>query len=709
MWAKHTRTTSASSVVPFVETRHWILSPRPMSPPALALVGCVRLRQWAGSDTRTPHPAESSTVSKEGPGQLGHVRLREMRRTSPCLKGVLEFRTVIDSIAKRSGMSVLGVRVSFRSTDWLRTEETEHVIERPREYDFGAGNVAAGEDNASEAESGEVVNDKERNEEHDNETLEKRESEPKRCTERDCDMSGEIETERVIRRRDDKELTNVELKEREKERRKRTEMLEVNNVDKLTVFERVSGRDIVNDEETVSDGARVVVSLGVPAVADALGLSLGVAVGLLEGVSLGLSEWVLGRDIVLADEAVSDGARVVVSLGVPAVADALGLSLGVAVGLLEGVSLGLSEWVLGRDIVLANEAVSDGARVVVSLGVPAVADALGLSLGVAVGLLEGVSLGLSEWVLGRDIVLANEAVSDGARVVVSLGVPAVADALGLSLGVAVGLLEGVSLGLSEWVLGRDIVLADEAVPDGARVVVSLGVPAVADALGLSLGVAVGLLEGVSLGLSEWVLGRDIVLANEAVSDGARVVVSLGVPAVADALGLSLGVAVGLLEGVSLGLSEWVLGRDIVLANEAVSDGARVVVSLGVPAVADALGLSLGVAVGLLEGVSLGLSEWVLGRDIVLADEAVSDGARVVVSLGVPAVADALGLSLGVAVGVAVGLLEGVSLGLSEWVLGRDIVLADEAVSDGARVVVSLGVPAVADALGLSLGVAGRAA
>ena len=90
------------------------------------------------------------------------------------------------------------------------------------------------------------------------------------------------------------------------------------------------------------------VSLGVSAVADALGLSLGVAVGLLEGVSLGLSEWVLGRDIVLADEAVSDGARVVVSLGVPAVADALGLSLGVVVGLLEGVSLGLSEWVLGR-------------------------------------------------------------------------------------------------------------------------------------------------------------------------------------------------------------------------------------------------------------------------------------------------------------------------------------------------------------------------
>ena len=469
----------------------------------------------------------------------------------------------------------------------------------------------------------------------------------------------------------------------------------------LGLSEWVLGRDIVLADEAVSDGARVVVSLGVPAVADALGLSLGVAVGLLEGVSLGLSEWVLGRDIVLADEAVSDGARVVVSLGVPAVADALGLSLGVAVGLLEGVSLGLSEWVLGRDIVLADEAVSDGARVVVSLGVPAVADALGLSLGVAVGLLEGVSLGLSEWVLGRDIVLADEAVSDGARVVVSLGVPAVADALGLSLGVAVGLLEGVSLGLSEWVLGRDIVLADEAVSDGARVVVSLGVPAVADALGLSLGVAVGLLEGVSLGLSEWVLGRDIVLADEAVSDGARVVVSLGVPAVADALGLSLGVAVGLLEGVSLGLSEWVLGRDIVLADEAVSDGARVVVSLGVPAVADALGLSLGVAVGLLEGVSLGLSEWVLGRDIVLADEAVSDGARVVVSLGVPAVADALGLSLG----VAVGLLEGVSLGLSEWVLGRDIVLADEAVSDGARVVVSLGVPAVADALGLSLGVA----
>ena len=85
----------------------------------------------------------------------------------------------------------------------------------------------------------------------------------------------------------------------------------------------------------------------VPAVADALGLSLGVAVGLLEGVSLGLKERVSGRDIVRADEGVSDGARVVVSLGVPAVADALGLSLGVAVGLLEGVSLGLKERVSG--------------------------------------------------------------------------------------------------------------------------------------------------------------------------------------------------------------------------------------------------------------------------------------------------------------------------------------------------------------------------
>ena len=183
-------------------------------------------------------------------------------------------------------------------------------------------------------------------------------------------------------------------------------------------------------------------------------------------------------------------------------------------------------------------------------------------------------------------------------------------------------------------------------------------------------------------------------------------VSLGVSAVADALGLSLGVAVGLLEGVSLGLSEWVLGRDIVLADEAVSDGARVVVSLGVPSSRRRTrALTRRRGRGLLEGVSLGLSEWVLGRDIVLADEAVSDGARVVVSLGVSAVADALGLSLG----VAVGLLEGVSLGLSEWVLGRDIVLADEAVSDGARVVVSLGVSAVADALGLSLGVRGRAA
>ena len=60
-------------------------------------------------------------------------------------------------------------------------------------------------------------------------------------------------------------------------------------------------------------------------------------------VSLGLSERVSGRDIVRADEAVSDGARVAVSLGVPAVADALGLSLGVAVGLLDGVSLGLKE------------------------------------------------------------------------------------------------------------------------------------------------------------------------------------------------------------------------------------------------------------------------------------------------------------------------------------------------------------------------------
>ena len=287
--------------------------------------------------------------------------------------------------------------------------------------------------------------------------------------------------------------------------------------------------------------------LGVPAVADALGLSLGVAVGLLEGVSLGLKERVSGRDIVRADEAVSDGARVAVSLGVPAVADALGLSLGVAVGLLDGVSLGLKERVSGRDIVRADETVSDGTRVAVPLGVPAVADALGLSLGVAVGLLDGVSLGLKERVSGRDIVRADEAVSDGARVAVSLGVPAVADALGLSLGVAVGLLDGVSLGLKERVSGRDIVLADETVSDGARVAVSLGVPAVADALGLSLGVAVGLLDGVSLGLKERVSGRDIVLADETVSDGARVAVSLGVPAVADALGLSLGVAVGLLD------------------------------------------------------------------------------------------------------------------------------------------------------------------
>ena len=207
--------------------------------------------------------------------------------------------------------------------------------------------------------------------------------------------------------------TNVEVKERESVRDTTTEALEANR--RLKELERVSGRDIVRADETVSDGARVAVSLGVPAVADALGLSLGVAVGLLEGVSLGLKERVSGRDIVLADETVSDGARVAVSLGVPAVADALGLSLGVAVGLLDGVSLGLKERVSGRDIVLGDEAVSDGARVGVSLGVPAVADALGLSLGVAVGLLEGVSLGLRNGVSGRDIVRADEAVSDGGK------------------------------------------------------------------------------------------------------------------------------------------------------------------------------------------------------------------------------------------------------------------------------------------------------
>ena len=55
--------------------------------------------------------------------------------------------------------------------------------------------------------------------------------------------------------------------------------------------------------------SRVAVPLGVTAVADALGLSLGVAVGLLEGVSLRLSDRVSGRDIVLADETVSDGGK----------------------------------------------------------------------------------------------------------------------------------------------------------------------------------------------------------------------------------------------------------------------------------------------------------------------------------------------------------------------------------------------------------------
>ena len=444
-------------------------------------------------------------------------------------------------------------------------------------------------------------------------------------------------------RRVERERTNVQVRDRRSDSDESRETLDVSNEDV---------REIPWCEN------------------DALRLAHGVAVGLLKGVSLGLSERVSGRDIVRADETVPDGARVVVSLGVPAVADALG----VAVGLLEGVSLGLKERVSGRDIVLADETVSDGARVAVSLGV-------------AVGLLEGVSLGLSERVSGRDIVLGDETVSDGARVVVSLGVPAVADALGLSLGIAVGLLEGVSLGLKERVSGRDIVRADETVSDGARVAVSLGVPAVANALGLSLGVAVGLLEGVSLGLSERVSGRDIVRADETVSDGARVAVSLGVPAVADALGLALGVAVGLLEGVSLGLKERVSGRDIVRADETVSDGARVAVSLGVPAVADALGLSLGVAVGLLEGVSLGLSERVSGRDIVRTDETVSDGARVVVSLGVPAVADALGLALG----VAVGLLEGVSLGLKERVSGCDMLFGDETVFDVACVMVSVDV------------------
>ena len=167
MWAKHTRTTSASSIVPFA-TRHRILSPRPMlSPPVLVvvLIGRVRLRQWAGSDTRTPQPAESSTVSREGPGQLGHVRLREMRRTSPCLKEVLEFWTVIDSIGKGRRTSVRGVGVRINSADRLRTEEytllneserwteeeEEHVNERVTERESGRGTVAAA-DNASEAE-----------------------------------------------------------------------------------------------------------------------------------------------------------------------------------------------------------------------------------------------------------------------------------------------------------------------------------------------------------------------------------------------------------------------------------------------------------------------------------------------------------------------------------------------------------------------------
>ena len=510
----------------------------------------------------------------------------------------------------------------------------------------------------------------------------------------------------------------------------------------------------------MSDGARVAVPLGVPAVADALGLSLGVAVGLLDGVSLGLKERVSGRDIVLGDETVSDGARVVVSLGVPAVADALGLSLGVAVGLLDGVSLGLKERVSGRDIVLADETVSDGTRVAVSLGVPAVADALGLSLGVAVGLLENVSLGLKERVSGRDIVLGDETVSDGARVAVPLGVPAVADALGLSLGVAVGLLDGVSLGLKERVSGRDIVRADETVSDGTRVAVSLGVTAVADALGLPLGVAVGLPENVSLGLKERVSGRDIVLADETVSDGARVAVSrrpqqspthsgshsasrsgcLMASRSGSRNGSRVATSSGQTRQCPMGQGSrscsashsgshsasqqspthsgsHSASRSGCLSRSGSRNGSRVATSSGQtrqcpmgqgsrshsasqqsPTHSGSHSASRS---GCLMNVSLGLSERVSGRDIVRADETVSDGARVAVSLGVPAVADALGLSLG----VAVGLLDGVSLGLKERVSGRDIVRADEAVSDGARVAVPLGVPAVADALGLSLGVA----
>ena len=87
-----------------------------------------------------------------------------MRRTSPCLKGVLEFWTVIVSIGTGRRTSVRGVRVS---TDWLLTEEYTLLTEREC--------------------GGELVNDEERNNE--------KESDDTLRDKREADMSCEVEGE----------------------------------------------------------------------------------------------------------------------------------------------------------------------------------------------------------------------------------------------------------------------------------------------------------------------------------------------------------------------------------------------------------------------------------------------------------------------------------------------------------------------------------